>query len=136
MEIDTTSSDRKDKSDLRYRFRNRVLLLLASNMERVGRPLDAANVYEKELKMYDKARTLREKDKQVAVKRMDITVNLNDLLRQFKDGGIVAVYRCPHCGGKLKVDRNVDIVKLKVCEHCGSEIESMDLADFLKTALS
>jgi DNA-directed RNA polymerase subunit RPC12/RpoP len=105
-------------------------------MEKVGRPLDAASVYEKELKMYDKARALREKDKQVAVKHMDITVNLNDLLRQFKDGGIVAVYRCPHCGGKLKVDKNVDIAKLKVCEHCGSEIESMDLADFLKTALS
>jgi len=136
MEINTTSSDGKERNDLRDRFRRRLFLSLASNMQRVGRPLDAAIVYEKELKMYDEARTLREKDKQVAVKRMDITVNLNDLLRQFKDGGIVAIYRCPHCGGKLRVDRDVDITKLKVCEYCGSEIESMDLADFLKNALS
>lgn len=136
MEIYETSPHCYGKSDLRERFRNRVLLVMASNMENVGRPLDAANVYEKELKMLDKAKALRQKDKQVAVKHVDITVNLNDLLRQFKDGGIVAIYRCPHCGGKLKVDKNVDIAKLKVCEHCGSEIESMDLADFLKTALS
>jgi hypothetical protein len=136
MGISDTSSDGKHMSDLRDRFRTHVFELLASNMIHVGRLQDAANVYEKELKMPDKARALREKDKQGAVKHVDITVNLNELVRQFKDGGIVAVYRCPHCGGKLKVDKNVDIAKLKVCEHCGSEIESMDLADFLKTALS
>lgn len=117
------------------RFAERARLACAQNLERVGRPLDAANGYEK-LKMYDKARELREKDKQVVVKGTNVTIDLNRLLQQVKDGGIVAVYRCPHCGGKLKVDKNVDIAKLKVCEHCGSEIESMDLADFLKTALS
>lgn len=76
--------------------------------------------------MYDKARELRERDKQVVVKSTNVSLNPNQLLQQVKDGGIVAVYRCPHCGGKLKVDKNVGIAKLKVCEHCGSEIESID----------
>jgi DNA-directed RNA polymerase subunit RPC12/RpoP len=48
----------------------------------------------------------------------------------------VAVYRCPHCGGKLKIDKDARMDKLRVCEYCGSEIETMDLADFLRTALS
>ena len=43
---------------------------------------------------------------------------------------------CPFCGGKLKVNKNSTLDSLKICEHCGSEIESMDLADFLKTALT
>jgi hypothetical protein len=110
-------------------------MALAQNLERCGRTLDAAKEYET-LRLYDKARELREKDKHIIIKKTDISLNLNALLQQIKDNGLVAIYRCPHCGGKLKVDKNADISKLKVCEHCGSEIESMDLADFLKTALS
>jgi rubrerythrin len=108
---------------------------LAQNLERCGRTLDSAKEYEN-LRQYDKAKELREKDRHIVIKKTDISLNLNALLQQIKDNGLVAVYRCPHCGGKLKVDKNADISKLKVCEHCGSEIESMDLADFLKTALS
>lgn len=136
MSIETTTSDRKYQNDLRDRFCYHALLKLAGNIQRAGRPLDAAEIYEKQLRMYDKARELRERDKQVVVKSTNVSLDLNRLLQQVKDGGIVAVYRCPHCGGKLKVDKNVDIAKLRVCEHCGSEIESVDLADFLKTALS
>ena len=33
---------------------------LAINLEKCGRPLDAAEIYEKKLKMYDKARLLRD----------------------------------------------------------------------------
>ena len=86
--------------------------------------------------MYEKARELREREKQIIVRRTDISVDLNALLQQVKDGGIVAIYRCPHCGGKLKVSKDTSVESLKVCEHCGSEIEAMELADFLKTALS
>jgi DNA-directed RNA polymerase subunit RPC12/RpoP len=136
MNIETRSSNHKHTSDLFDRFLAYAFQVLASNIERAGRPLDAADIYEKKLKMYDKARVLRERDKQVTIKSTNVSLDLNQLLQQVKDGGIVAVYRCPHCGGKLKVDKNVDITKLKICEHCGSEIESMDLADFLKTALS
>jgi DNA-directed RNA polymerase subunit RPC12/RpoP len=136
MDIDSKSSDGKHKTDLRDKFHNRALLALATNIEAVGRPLDAAIIYEKHLKMYDKARELREKQKQVTVKRVDISVNLNELLQQVKDGGIVVVYRCPRCGGKLKIGKDTSMESLKVCEYCGSEIEVMEIADFLKTAVS
>ena len=86
--------------------------------------------------MYNEARDLREKDRQIIVKKTEVSVDLNALLQQVKDGGIVAVYRCPHCGGKLRVGKDCQLEKLKVCEHCGSEIKTMDLADFLKTVLS
>ena len=86
--------------------------------------------------MYEKAKSLREKDKQMIVKRTEVSFNLNELLKQIKDGGIVAVYRCPHCNGTLRINNKTSLKSLKTCEHCGSEIETVDLADFLKTALS
>lgn len=95
----------------------------------------AAKLYE-EIGMYDEAGKTRAMDKEIRIKKTEVPVDLNSLLRQLKDGGIVVVYRCPHCGGKLKVDKNASVDKLKICAHCGSEIETMDLADLLKTALS
>lgn len=64
------------------------------------------------------------------------SVDLNELIRQVRDGGIIVVYRCPHCGGKLKVDKETNVETLTVCEYCGSEIETVDLAEYLRTALS
>jgi DNA-directed RNA polymerase subunit RPC12/RpoP len=116
-------------------FFQKLHLAMLQNLERAGRPLDAAIGYE-QLKMYDKARELREKDKQVVVRGSTVSLDLNQLLQQIKDVGIVAVYRCPRCGGKLKIDKNVSKDKLRICEYCGSEIETMDLAYFLRTALS
>jgi len=114
---------------------DKAKLALAQNLERCGRTTDAAKVFE-ELRLYDKARELREKDRHIIIKKTDVSLNINTLLQQIKNNGLVAIYRCPHCGGKLKIDKNVSMDKLKVCEHCGSEIETMDLADFLRTALS
>ena len=113
---------------------SKACLALAQNLEMCGRPLDAAKVYER-LRIYDKAKELREKEKYIMVKKTDISVNLNALLQQVKDGGIVVFYRCPHCGGTLKISKNTSAKSLKICHHCGSEIEAMDLADFLKTTL-
>ena len=109
---------------------------LALNLEKCGRRQDAADIYEKRLQMYDKARQLREILNQVIVKRTDISVNLNALLQQLREGGVAVVYRCPHCGGKLKINKDTSSDCLSVCQHCGAEIQTMDLADFLKTALS
>lgn len=116
-------------------FVNRGYSALAQNLEKCGRPLDAAEIYEKHLKMYDKARQLRERDKQIIVRRTDVKVNLNDLLKQVKDGGIVAVYRCPHCNGTLRINNKTSIETLRTCEHCGNEIAAVDLADFLRAVL-
>jgi hypothetical protein len=116
-------------------FYNRAKLALAENLEKCGRTQDAASIFE-ELQMYDKSKALRESDRHILVKNTNVSVNLNALLQQIKDGGIVAVFRCPFCGGKLKVNRDTTLDTLKRCEHCGSEITAMDLADFLKTALT
>jgi transcription initiation factor IIE alpha subunit len=117
-------------------FVKRGYSALAFNLEKCGRHLDAAKIYEEQLKMYEEAKLLREKDKQMIVKRTEVSINLNELLKQIKDGGIVAVYRCPNCNGTLKINNKTSLKSLKTCEHCGSEIETVDLADFLKTALS
>ncbi|MCW4000485.1 MAG: hypothetical protein NWE93_09615 [Candidatus Bathyarchaeota archaeon] len=116
-------------------FRNKAKLTLAQNLERCGRTQDAAKIFE-ELRMYDKARELRERDRHIFIKKTDVSINLNALLQQVKDGGIVAIFRCPHCGGKLKISDKTTMNSLRICEHCGSEIEAVDLADFLKSALS
>ncbi len=110
-------------------------LTLAQNLEKCGRLEDAARTYE-ELHMYDNARGLREKGRHIILKKTDISVNLNSLLQQVKDGGIVVVYRCPHCGGSLKIGKETNTESLQVCQYCGSEIKAIDVADFLKTALS
>lgn len=127
--------------------KNQARLNQASFCEGVGRYEDAAKLcweaaeicefykkYDKAKQMRDKARQLRAKEKGIVVKKT--VVDLNKLIQQIKDGGIVVVYRCPHCGGKLKVGKGTSVESLKVCEHCGSEIEVMELADFLRTALS
>lgn len=136
IDIKSRSHDGKHATDLHDKIYKSALLALAHNMELVGRPLDAAIIYEKHLKMYDKARELREKQKRVTVKRVDISMNLNELLKQVKDGGIVAIFKCPHCGGKLRIGKETSIDNLRVCEYCGSEIQAIELVEFLKDILS
>jgi DNA-directed RNA polymerase subunit RPC12/RpoP len=121
------------KLDVKYK--KHALQLLADNIKAAGRLADAAEIYE-QLGMYDEARELRSRERQVIVKNLDVSVNINQLLQQVKDGGIVAVYRCPHCGGKLTIDGNTNVDRLRRCNYCSQEIETVDLAEFLKTALS
>jgi len=118
-------------SDLRERLKPDYYLRKAEILERAGRREEAAEIYE-QYQMYDKAGELRG----MAKKTISIVVDLNKLIQQVRDGGIVAVYRCPHCGGKVKIGKATNIESLRVCEHCGSEIESVELADFLRTILS
>jgi DNA-directed RNA polymerase subunit RPC12/RpoP len=117
------------------RLEKNVRLILIQNLTTTRNFERAAKLYE-EMGMYEAAGKTRALDKEISIKKTEVSIDLNSLLRQLKDGGVVAVYRCPHCGGKLKIDKSVSMDKLRVCEHCGSEIETMDLADFLKTALS
>jgi DNA-directed RNA polymerase subunit RPC12/RpoP len=123
------------KSALWERLVKYTRLIQAKHFETLREFENAAKIY-KRLGMYEEAGKIRAKRDELTIKRTDISLNLNALLQQVKDGGIVAVYRCPHCGGKLKISETTTITSLKICEHCGSEIESMDLADFFKTVLS
>ena len=109
-------------------------LMLAKHLEEVGLPHEAANIYDKYLKMYDKARELRTNN--ITIKKMTLTVDLNELLRQIRDGGIVAIYKCPHCGGKLKVGKDSTVEKMQICEYCSNKIETADLTEFLRDIVS
>jgi DNA-directed RNA polymerase subunit RPC12/RpoP len=123
--------------------REQALLNDAEHCERVGRYKDAAEYYEElaneyeQRELYDKAWEMRNMARQLLHgKKQVVIVDLNKLLEQVKDGGIVVVYRCPHCGGKLEIGKGASVESLEVCKYCGSEIKAMDLADFLRTALS
>lgn len=112
-----------------------ALTIKAQNLMKVRRFEDAAKIYEY-MRMYEKAGKTRAKDKEVRVKRVEVSVDLNNLLKQVKDGGVVVVYRCPLCRAPMKIGKDTSIDSLRVCEHCGSEIKAVDIADLLKTALS
>ncbi len=129
------SSGTDEFLNMKEDFHKECRLALAKNLEQAGRYEKAALIYEK-LDDYDSARRMREKDKMVEVRHSHVSVDLNALLKQFREGGIVAVYRCPSCNGKLKISKESTLKSLRFCEYCGSEIEALDLADFLKTATS
>jgi len=111
------------------------LLQRARNLEEARNFEAAAGIYER-LGMFKEAGRVREKSQVVKVTKTEVSVNLNSLLQQLRDGGIAVVYRCPHCGAPLKIGKDTNVESLEVCEHCGSEIETVDVADFLRTALS
>lgn len=125
----------KPTSILWNRLARHTRLIQAQHFETLREFENAAKIY-KSLGMYEQAGRVRAKRDELTVKKTDISLNLNALLQQVKDGGIVAIYRCPHCNGKLKIGTKSTLNSLRTCEHCGSEIEAIDLADFLKTALS
>jgi DNA-directed RNA polymerase subunit RPC12/RpoP len=65
-----------------------------------------------------------------------ISINMNALLEQLKEGEFVVDYRCPTCGSNLKIDGNTDPNSLTTCSYCGSTIKPVDIVDFLKSILS
>jgi DNA-directed RNA polymerase subunit RPC12/RpoP len=108
---------------------------LAKNCETAGRFDDAAGIYDG-WNMFEEAGNARAKARTTNVKVMNIQVDVSALLRQVRDEGIVAIYKCPRCGGNLKIGKTTTSENLRICDHCGSEIDTMELADFLKTLLS
>jgi len=117
------------------RIHQHALLIRAKHYETLREFENAAKIY-KRLKMYEEAGRIRAKGQEVTVKRTDVSVNLNALVQQIRDGGIVAVYRCPNCGAKLKVDKETTVESLKKCKHCGEEIQAVEMASFLRAILS
>lgn len=85
------NKERLMDSELMRQFRTHLHLKQAENLERAGRYEDASQIYEL-YGMYEKAGQLRQKQKQIVVKQTVVSIDLNSLLQQIKDGGIVAVY--------------------------------------------
>ncbi|MEM2463553.1 MAG: hypothetical protein QXY07_02595 [Candidatus Bathyarchaeia archaeon] len=128
--------------ELKWKEEEAKLLDDARYYERVGRYEDAAKVYEKLAnmyeywKLYDKAREMRDRARQLLREKIHVvTVDLNKILEQVRNGGLVVVYRCPNCGGKIKIDKGTELSKLQICEYCGFTLEPVDVADFLKKAM-
>lgn len=109
--------------------------------EQAGRYEDAAEIYEnlsrtlKDKKLLDKARKLRTLARRVPPVKV-ITVDVNKLIQQLREDGLVVAYSCPRCGGKLKISGGTKPESLKFCSYCGSKLDTMDLAEFLRTTLS
>jgi hypothetical protein len=120
-----------------HEFVRRGYEALAENLEKSGRYLDSAKVYETKLKQYDEAKRLRDfvRSKQVVVKHTNISMNINDLLKQIRDSSLVAAYRCPQCNSTLKIDNQTKADSLRTCEYCGAKLRAFDIEEFLKAVL-
>ncbi|MEM3641252.1 MAG: hypothetical protein QXH37_04965 [Candidatus Bathyarchaeia archaeon] len=116
-------------------FIRKIILIKAQEFEKAGRYEEAAKLFEV-LKMPEEAGRVRRKDKEIIVKEVEIFVDLNHLLQQIREGGLVVVYRCPHCGGNIKISKDSNIISLATCQYCGSNIATIDLINYLKAALS
>lgn len=132
---DSDKDPHESSVGLYFKFKKHLAFLQAQNCEKAGHHEQAAQLYE-QYDLYDKAGRLREKAREVRVKTTEVSVDLNKLLKQVKDGGLVVLYRCPHCDGNLKIGKDSKVEGLRHCNYCGSEIKTVDLVEYLKTALS
>lgn len=104
-------------------------------LKQAGRFEEAALVYES-LGRYSDAGAMRAEEKKIVIKNTQVKVDLNSLLQQIQNGGLVVMYRCPHCNAPLKIDEKTKIRSLKICEHCETPFEAIDIAGILNRALS
>lgn len=104
----------------------------AENLTKARRFEDAAKIYES-LGMWEEAGRVREMAR--ISKRITVTVNLNKLLQQLKEGGITTTYKCPNCGAPINIDGNTTESALKFCSYCGAALKTTDLVDFIQKIL-
>jgi DNA-directed RNA polymerase subunit RPC12/RpoP len=112
----------------------------AETLERTGRYKEAAGVYEQlasdfgDEKLFDKARELRNRTRSSQLEI--VSVNVNKLISQVREGGLAVAYDCPTCGGKLSIDGSTKSESVKQCKYCGSSIETISLTDPIRKILS
>jgi hypothetical protein len=108
---------------------NRAKLLLI-----VRRFEDAAQIYE-QLRLYEEAGKARYQDQQVSIKKTEIFVDLNALIKQIKDGAVV-VYCCPHCKAPITINNKTKTDELKHCNYCKTAYDILDITDVQRKTLS
>jgi len=106
---------------------------VAKDLEKAGRHEDAGRLFE-EFGMIDAAGSVRKKGKAQVV--TNISVDLNQLLERLKSGGLVSVYKCPNCGGSIKISGTTSTQKLSKCEYCGTVLQTDDLVNFIRDILT
>ena len=122
-----------DHSSLRWVHHNAETYVAAKNCENAGRFEEAARYYE-QLNMFSEAGRVRTKGNTKIVK--NISVDLNQLLEKLKSGGLITVYKCPNCGGSIKISGATSVDKLHKCEYCSTVLRTDDLAQFIQDILS
>ena len=108
---------------------------LARNLEVAERFDDAIMIFD-ELGMYEDAGRVRRKAKSNVQEIRHTTVDLNAMLTQVKAGGLVSVYKCPNCGGSIKISGTTSIDRLSKCEYCGTVLQTDDLVKFIQDILT
>ena len=97
---------------------------------RSGRYEDAAKAFE-QLTLFEEAGRVRKMALQERNTSRNVSVNMNQLLDQVRNGGLALAYKCPSCGGSIKIDKDFD-PGMRVCGYCGTPLDTTVIATMLK----
>ena len=97
---------------------------------RAGRYEDAARSYEK-LTMYEEAGRIRKMALSERNTSRNVSVNMNQLIDQERQGGLALAYKCPNCGGSININKDFD-PGMRVCAYCGTPLDTTVIATMIK----
>jgi hypothetical protein len=96
---------------------------------RAGRNEDAAKALE-ELTLFEEAGQVRKKALHEQNTSRNVSVNMNQLLDQVRQGGLALAYKCPSCGGSIKIDKDYN-PGMKICGYCGTPLDTTLIASLI-----
>jgi uncharacterized Zn finger protein (UPF0148 family) len=97
---------------------------------RAGRYEDAARFYEN-LTMYEEAGRIRKNALAERNTSRNVSVNMNQLIDQVRQGGLALAYKCPNCGGSINIDKDFN-PGMRVCAYCGTPLDTTVIATMIK----
>lgn len=98
---------------------------------RAGRYEDAARAYE-HLTMYEEAGRLRKMAMSERNTSRNISVNMNQLIDQVRQGGLALAYKCPNCGGSINIDKDFN-PGMRMCAYCGTPLDTTVIASMIRS---
>ena len=104
----------------------------AQRLITAGRFEDAATIYEKH-KMFAEAGQARAGNRTHFVKQ--VSVDMNVLIQQMRQGGITTTYKCPSCGAGIPISGTSTIEGLQKCQYCGTTLQVTDIAKLVQGAM-
>jgi hypothetical protein len=102
----------------------------AASSLRAGRHEDAANAFEK-LTLFEEAGRVRKMALQEHNTSRNVSVNMNQLIDQVRAGGLALAYKCPSCGGSIRIDKDYN-PGMKMCGYSGTPLDMTVMASLLK----
>jgi hypothetical protein len=96
---------------------------------RAGRNEDAARALE-ELTLFEEAGQVRKRALHEQNTSRNVSVNMNQLVDQVRQGGLALAYKCPSCGGSIKIDKDYN-PGMKVCGYCGTPLDTTVIASLI-----